>query len=135
MRKSEMNDWQLQTRNSVVNQLVAAGWDPRGWEILFAGDHELRPEAQAEYQNASFNLRVSYFVADEYLLLEAASRIGELAFALRLYPAGRIDDVVEAIIAWQDSVTEENYAEFIESLKSSCGLIVLQTGDELVEIS
>ena len=135
MRKSEMNEWQLESRNSAVERLVAAGWDPRGWEILFAAGHELLPEAQAEYQNACFNLRVSYFVADEYLLLEATARVGQFAFALRLYPAGRIDDVLDAIITRQVSLTDDNWSEFIESLKPLCRLIVLETGDELVQIT
>lgn len=135
MRKSEMNDWQLEDRDSFVNRLTAAGWEARGWEVLFAAENELTPEAQAEYQNSAFKLRCSYFVAHEYLLLEAVANVGELALALRLYPAGGCKQLLDAIIASQETLSDENYSEFIEKAKPLCSHIVLETADKLVEIT
>jgi hypothetical protein len=135
MRKSEMSDWQIANRDAYASQLVAAGWDPGGWEILFASDQNLSPEAQAEYHNASFHLRLSYFVADQYLFLEAVAKIGELAFALRLYPAGDVSEVVAEISTVQDTLSEETISKLIEDLKPLCRVILFDKGDELVEIS
>jgi hypothetical protein len=81
MRKSEMNEWQLASRDAVVSQLVAAGWDPGGWEVLFASDQNLSPEAQAEYGNASFDLRLSYLVGDQYLFFEAVAIFQPVRFS------------------------------------------------------
>ena len=130
MRKSEMNDWQLASRDAFVSQL--AGWDPGGWEILFASDQNLSPEAQAEYQNESFEMRLSYFVADQYLFFEA---VGELAFTLRLYPAGDVDDVVAEIVKVQETLSGESVGKLVEDLKPLCRAILFDKGDELVEIS
>jgi hypothetical protein len=135
MRKSQLSEWQLESRNLFVSRLGATGWDTRGWEILFAGDNELSPEAQAEYQNLSFNLRCSYFVADEYLLLEAVEKVGELALALRLYHSGDVQGILNAIIEWQDRLSDDNYPKFIDAVKPLCRHILLQTPDKLVEIT
>ena len=135
MRKSEMAEWQVANRDAFVTELVAQGWDPGGWEILFASDQNLAPEAQAEYRNASFDLRLSYFVADQYLFLEAVATVGELVFALRLYPAGDIAEVVAGIVKVQDTLSEETFSQLIEDLKPLCRLILFDKGDEFVEIS
>ena len=135
MRKSEMSDWQLASRAAFVSQLVAAGWDPGGWEILFASDQNLSPEAQAEYRNASFDMRLSYFVADQYLFFEAVAKLGELAFALRLYSADGVDDVVAEIVKVQETLAEESVGKLVEDLKPLCRAIVFDKGDGLVEIS
>lgn len=135
MRKSEMNDWQLASRDAFMSQLAAARWDPGGWEVLFASDQNLSPEAQAEYRNASFDMRLSYFVAGEYLFFEAVAKMGELAFALRLYPTGSIDNVVAEIVKVQETLSEEVVGKLIEDLKPFCRAILFDKGDELVEIS
>ena len=135
MRKSEMSDWQLASRDAFVNQLVAAGWEAGGWEILFASEQNLSPEAQAEYRNASFEMRLSYFVADQCLFFEAVAKVGELAFALRIYPAGDVRDVVAEIVKVQETLSEENVGKFVEDLKPLCRTILFDKGDELVEIS
>ena len=135
MRKSETSEWELANREAFVNQLVAAGWDPGGWEVLFASDQNLSPEAQAEYRNASFELRLSYFVADQYLFFEAVAKVGELAFALRLYPAGDAGEVVAQIVKVQDTLSEETFSQLVEDLNPLCRLILFDKGDELVEIS
>jgi hypothetical protein len=135
MRKSEMSDWQLASRAAFVSQLGAAGWDSGGWEILFASDQNLSPEAQAEYGNAVFDMRLSYFVADQYLFFETVAKVGELAFALRLYPAGEADDVVVEIVKVQETLSEESVGKLVNDVKPLCRTIVFDKGDELVEIS
>jgi len=130
-----MNDWQLAGRAAFVSQLTAAGWDVSGWEILFADDHNLTPEAQAEHKNASFNLRLSYFVEKQYLFFEAVAKVGELALTLRLYPAGDVKSVVELIIKWQDILAEDNFPKLVEELKPLCRQILFEKGDELIEIT
>ena len=135
MRKSEMAEWQIVNRDAVANQVVAAGWDPGGWEILFASDQNVSPEAQAEYRNAAFDLRLSYFVADQYLYLEAVATVGELAFRLRLYPAGDAGEVVAEVVKVQDTLSEETFSQLVEDLKPLCRLILFDKGDEFVEIS
>jgi len=135
MRKSEMSEWQIANRDAFASQLIAAGWDPGGWDILFASDQDLSPEAQAEYRNDSFDLRLSYFVADQYLFLEAVATVGEFAFALRLYPAGGAGEVVAEILKVQDTMSEETFSKLVEDLKPLCRLIVFDKGDELVEIN
>jgi hypothetical protein len=136
MRKSEMSGWQLASRAAFVDQIVAAGWDPGGWEILFASDANVSPEAQAEYLNAPFDMRLSYFVADQYLFFEAVAKVGELAFALRLYPAGDAVDVVAKIVKAQETLSEANFSILVEDLKPLCRMIVFDKGNgELVEIS
>jgi hypothetical protein len=135
MRKSELSEWQLANRDAFASQIVAAGWDPGGWEILFASDQNLSPEAQAEHGNASFELRLSYFVADQYLFFEAVAKVGELAFALRLYPGGDVSDVVAEIVKVQDTLSEETFSKLVEDLKPFCRLILFDKGDELLEIS
>jgi hypothetical protein len=130
-----MSDWQLASRAAFVSRLGAAGWDPGGWEILFASDQNLSPEAQAEYRNAVFDMRLSYFVADQYLFFEAVAKIGELAFALRLYPAGEVDNVAAEIVKVQETLSEESVGKLVEDVKPLCRAILFDKGDELVEIS
>ena len=134
MLKTEMTDDQVERRDAFVDQLTAAGWDPQGWEALFTAQQRLYPEAQAEYQNAAFNLRLSYYVGEGYVFLKANAKNGNTVLAFRFYPTRDAPAVVSKILDAQDSLSEETVSELIEKLKSICRLIVFETPDELIEI-
>jgi hypothetical protein len=53
---------------------------------------------------------------------------------LRLYPGGDIGPVVDEVISVQQTLDVENLSDFVEQLKPICRLIVVETGDKLLEI-
>lgn len=125
---------QLCSRQSIVALLVKAGWDLRGWELLFDADHELSPELHGEYRNALFELRLSYFVTDEYLLLEILPRLGDGSLILRLYPADSVEAVIKTVITAQKTLKDQDYDTLLNDLKLVSRVIVSESSNQVVEI-
>ena len=85
MLKDELNQRQLKNRNIFITKITNAGWDPRGWEQLFESGINLSPEAQAEYQNDTFNLRLCYYIEEGYILLECFDKDEAVERNFRFY--------------------------------------------------
>jgi len=135
MRKSEMTAPQIATRNEFIQRLIAAEWSPAGWELLFARDHELTPEALAEYQAAHFDMRLSYYVRPGYILLELVRRHDNFFLGMRLYPKEKLSVILDKILAMKNQLSLENYADFIKSIIPLCDPLLIEIPEGLVQAS
>lgn len=135
MHKSEMTSQQITTRDEFIQRLIAAGWSPQGWELLFARVRELTPEAQAEYQAAHFDMRLSYYLREGYILLELVSRYDNFFLGIRLYPKEKLSVILDQIIAMKNKLSLDNYADFIKSIIPLCEYRMIETPEGLVQAS
>lgn len=150
MLKKEMVEEELARRTYFVKRLVAAGWDTRGWERLFNSGFSLTPEAQAEYRNAELALRLSYYIKDNYILLEfrenelvqqSARQAGTLSSdvnllpSLRFYPDGNLGLVLDELITELKRPSEDTYPDLIKKMIPLCQLILLEIEEGLVKLS
>ncbi len=135
MLKTDMTPEQLKRRDFFINRLLAAGWDPGGWELLFEHGADLSPEAQAEYENPALSLRLSYFVEQGYVLLESVSKETSEALSVRFYPKDNLTTVVDILVEVQDRLAPDRYTGLIGNMIPVCEAIVLETPDGLVKVS
>lgn len=135
MRKSEMTSEQIRTRHEFIQRLIAAGFRPEGWEFLFARDHELTPEALAEYQAPHFDMRLSYYVRPGYILLELVNRYEDFFLGIRLYPKEKLSVILDQIIAVKNKLSLDNYADFIKSIIPLCDPLLIEIPEGLVQAS
>ena len=135
MKKTDMTLHQLKNRETFVKQLITAGWNPGGWEELFDSDVRLTPEAQAEYQNDVFSIRLSYNVEQDYILLECVEKNTSTVLSSRFYPKQNLIEVIDMIVGSQDSLSPDNYVDFIKTFIPVCNHVLLELTNGLVELS
>jgi len=142
MLKEEMTEQELAGRADFVKQLVAAGWDVGGWERLFNNGFSLTPEAQAEYRNPKLTLRLSYYVKDDYILLEFRKQEAttlpaqeNLIPSLRFYANGNLEPVLSGVIAEEHTLSQDNYPDFIKKMIPLCKFVLLEIEEGLVKLS
>ena len=130
-----MDNQQLKNRELFIKKLITAGWDPKGWEVLFEGGTCLTPEAQAEHRNSSFDLRLSYYIEQSYVLLECEGRYDTTILSFRFYPKENLDTILERITMVQDTLSPDNYTDFIETIIPLADIVLLETSEGLVQLS
>ena len=142
MLKEEMSEEQLAKRENFITPLVAAGWDVGGWERLFNSGFSLTPEAQAEYRNPKLTLRLSYYIKDNYILLEFRKQEAttlpaeeNIMPSLRFYTNGNLASVLSGVIAEDDTLSADNYPNFIKKMIPLCKLVLLEIEESLVRVS
>ena len=135
MRREEMSATQLAKRTLFVSKLLDAGWDPRGWEILFESGMQLTPEAQAEFKSRTANLRLAYYIEDECVALECAGRADPSPLALRFYPKLNISAFLDLVIDRQHSLSPDDYLELVSKANELCEHIFLRTPQGLLRLS
>lgn len=136
MTGAEMTEGQLSERDLFARRLRAAGWDDGGWDELFASGVRLTPEAQAEYQNPSFGLRLGYFADEGYVRFECVRRRDGLTeLCLHCYPRRGLAALLDALAAAQDSLSPDNYPEFVKTLIPLCDPLLMETPDGLFQLS
>lgn len=136
MTSAEMTEGQLSERDLFARRLRAAGWDDGGWDELFSAGVRLTPEAQAEYQNSAFSLRLGYFAGGGYVRFECVRRRdGLVELCLHCYPRRGLTAVLDALGAAQDSLSPDNYPEFVKTLIPLCDPLLMETPDGLFQLS
>ncbi len=131
-----MTEQQLANRSTFIRKLIAAGWDPRGWEQLFDGGARLKPEAQAEYNNGILNLRMSYYAGEGYIQLECVQREVITVVAARFYPKeDNLVSIIDIVIAEQDTLSLDNFSDIIKRIIPYCSHIFLESGLGLTKVS
>ena len=135
MKKSDMSARQLKDRAAFRKALGPAGWDFGGWDALFEGGADLDPEAQAEKRNRTFDMRLSLYAAERYLLLELTQRRGPVAVVIRLYPAASLGRLLDAIVSRSDAINSTNYADSLRELSPHCGRMLLETTKGLLKLT
>ena len=135
MFKAEMTEKQLADRDVFVRKLTAVGWDPRGWEQLFDSGANLTPEAQAEYKNATFEMRLGYYIGENYVSLELARIHNRTNIRLRFCLKDNLAVIVDAVAEVQDTVSQDNYVDFIQKMVLLCDPLLLETPQGLVKVS
>ena len=131
-----MSEAQTSERELFALRLSAAGWDDGGWGELFASGVSLTPEAQADYRNADFDMRLGYFADEGYVRFECARREDGLAeLCLRCYPRRGLAELLDALAAAQDSLSRESYPEFVKGLVQLCDPLLMETPDGLFQLS
>ncbi|MDQ2807413.1 MAG: hypothetical protein M3Z04_10965 [Chloroflexota bacterium] len=134
MLQDELTPQQAAARTRFVEQVRQAGWDLRGWEALFAAGITLTPAATAEYEQAAFRLRLSYYLAEGYLLLELQPYTSDPVLSIRFYPADQLDPVLAAIFAVQDTLTPDNDVDSLAAAAALCEQVFIETPDGLEQI-
>ncbi|MDQ2808498.1 MAG: hypothetical protein M3Z04_16555 [Chloroflexota bacterium] len=134
MPHDELTPQQAAARTHFVEQVRQAGWDLRGWESLFAAGIALTPEATAEYEQAAFRLRLSYYLVEGYLLLELQPYTADPVLSIRFYPADQLDAVLAAVFAVQDTLTPDNDVDSLAAAAVLCEQVFIETPDGLEQI-
>ena len=133
MQRSQLTTAQLAARKNFLDMLATRGWSvPEGWDLLFASDADLTPEAIAEYDNGSMILQLSLDISENLLRLHCGDAAREVIF--RLIPRESIDDVVEAITKIRDQVTMPTYPLLVKASLEVCKDVYLETPDELIRL-
>jgi hypothetical protein len=131
-----MTEQQLNNRNLFIQELKAAKWNNnQGLELLFEQGHSVTPEAQAGYQNADFNLGLSYYVERGYLLWECVGKDNPIVLSLRFYPQENLEIILDTIIEAQDTLSVDNCADFVKKMIQICESLWIETSEGLIEAS
>lgn len=136
MLKTEMTQQQLKNRSLFLGKLREAGWKVnKGWELLFEQGHSVTPEAQTEYQNPMFELRLSYCVERDYILWECVGRNNPIVLSLRFYLQEKLDIILDTIVEVQDTVSPDNFTDFVKKMVHLCDTVLIETSERLLEVS
>ncbi|MDQ2807422.1 MAG: hypothetical protein M3Z04_11010 [Chloroflexota bacterium] len=134
MQQDELTPQQAAARTRFVEQVRQASWELRGWEELFAAGIALTPEATAEYEQGAFRLRLSYYLAESYLLLELYPHNPNPVLSIRFYTADHLDGVLASIFAVQDTLTPDNDVDSLVTAAVLCEQVFIETPDGLEQI-
>jgi hypothetical protein len=119
MKKAEMNKTQLADRAFFVERLSKAGWRKTLFNEQFDQGLWISPEASMEHSGKDISLRFDFLAEDPRLILYVDATGGkELGLVFRC--PDRIRELVEAVIAMQDSVTAANVKKHAEQLIEVC---------------
>src|SRR6266702_3151028 len=135
MRRQDLTAAHALNRDLVVVTLQKAGWDPRGWEELFASGADLTPEAQLELANEHSRLCAQYYVDEGYLGLQCVARHGPDATGVRIYADRTLPDVLATLVATQHTLTPATCADLVEAVLPLSDRVLLETGGGLVKVT
>ena len=119
VKKSEMNASQLKDRKLFVDKLTKAGWSGTLQNEQFDEGLWVSPEATMEYSSKTMSLRFDFVLKDPRLILYLDSKEGKI-LGLVLRCMDRVDAIVEAVIAIQDTVDAGTLKKSSEQLLDAC---------------
>jgi hypothetical protein len=119
MRKTEMTEKQLQERTTVIEMLTTAGWTGLLEDDLFERGRLCDPEARMEYQNETVSLEVDYLAETPSIMLSVYGSQGE-SMNLSIDYEDKLQEILTAIISFQDSISPQNFKEPLRKLLKVC---------------
>ncbi len=135
MKRDELTAQQASARQTFVTTLDNLGWSPSPWEALFQQGTNVEPEAQADWKNPTFDIRLGYFVGEGWLRWELMERDGDLALTLRLWPRDDLEPALVALTAATEMLDRQNYAAVLKGLLPFFHRVQLETEDGPVLLS
>lgn len=146
---ADLDDAQRQVLDHSVERLDEAGWkEARVWHdfVCEADGFTPKPIMMARYFGEETDLELSMWFYDDhvarrdgvhegdpYLRLQIADKTGALLVTLRLYFGERLDEVLDALVEHQASMSPDNLGEaFLVDAHEQCEQVLVDTGDELL---
>jgi hypothetical protein len=135
MRKSEMSEKQLQQRSLFVDTLETAGWRGSNFNRNFDQGLWESPEASMTYSSQTISLRLDLSFEDPRMILYLNSKGGK-SLGLVFKCEDRQKQLLEAIVAMQDSLTPENVKMKTVDLLAVCPNVfkISASGDKLIPV-
>jgi hypothetical protein len=135
MRKSEMSEKQLQQRSLFVDTLETAGWRGSNFNRNFDQGLWESPEASMTYSSQTISLRLDLSFEDPRMILYLNSKGGK-SLGLVFKCEDRQKQLLEAIVAMQDSLTPENVKTKTVDLLAVCPNVfkISASGDKLIPV-
>jgi hypothetical protein len=129
MYKKDMTEKQVAEKNLFVEKVTDAGWDAGGWdELLESGVINVTPEGVAKYVNAEAVLELSYHAEESYLSLSIGTKDTADAIKFRFYFGARLEEVLDAILDRQDTLTRNQYLAVVKGLVDTCEAVLVEMG-------
>lgn len=131
LAKSDLDVFQLQNRFTFLTKLSENDWEIEDFEAMFESNISITPQAYAEFtKNESIHIALYYYV-DEYLIfMELQNRnFAEDTQAYRLYKKENLESVLNCLIAFQDTVHQDNWEDLIEVLIEVCDAVLFEMPD------
>jgi hypothetical protein len=135
MRKSEMSKGQLDQRSLFVDTLETAGWRGSNFNRNFDEGLWEDPEASMDYSSRTISLRLDLSFEDPRMILYISSKGGK-SLGLVFKCEDRQKQLLEAIVAMQDSLTPENVKTKTVDLLAVCPNVfkISASGDKLIPV-
>jgi hypothetical protein len=135
MRKSEMSEKQLHDRSTVIQILVGAGWRGSVDVEMFEKGRLCDPEARMKYESKMLSLEVDYLAESQLIMLSISKRSGE-RMDIAVYFQDQLEEILEAIISFQDSISLDNYKENIKKILQICpDNVYMAKGEKFVKLT
>lgn len=123
----------LTARAEFMSLLEEAGWETNGFDALLGIGVNVEPEAVATYRGPVFLLDMQFWAEEKRLALDVFTSATEVLLRLWLYPRDQ-RELLAVITAAQDSVDQDNYPEFVETLVPLCDPLLLDTDAGLLHV-
>lgn len=133
MRRTDLDAEQRAVRELVVQRLGDAGWDPEGWEELFAADAKLEPEAQLEYTAGPARLSAGFSVGENAFTLERRDPQDGGVLHVR-FRARDVSGCLGVLVKFQDELSPDTLPDFVAALSPVAEDVQLATPDGFVRV-
>ncbi|MDQ2808499.1 MAG: hypothetical protein M3Z04_16560 [Chloroflexota bacterium] len=128
MKKSEMNESQLQERDLFIATLEKAGWQGTPNNVLFDDGYRIEEEATMQYFKDAASM-LAYYNATKaviYLNLQFSGR----ELRLIIHYTNKLKAALETLVSFQDIISAKNYKQYVGELLDVCPHIDLMRGQE-----
>ena len=135
MRRSEMNEFQLEKRNMFVKTLKTAGWHDLNFNQKFDAGLWVSPEASMEYTNQTMTLRLDLIFEEPRSILYLDSKEGK-SLGLVFKCEDQLKPLLDTVTGMQDSIAPDNIKDKAEDLLAACSAMfkISESGDKLIPV-
>jgi hypothetical protein len=121
MNRAELTESQLTGIKLVMRKLGGAGWDLEGWMSSFESIDQVWPEVEAFYDNTMASLCVTYSFTSDYIAVLVGTKDHSQYIEFRVYLGNKLEEALDLIIDYQDTVSFDDYHALLRSMKDLCG--------------
>lgn len=132
MRKNEMAEKQLQERALLIKKLSNSGWIGRKTNSLFDEGWWFDAEAVMDYQNDGIELVIQYCAEDNSVDFSINEGSDGIDFVIKF--EDKLKEVLDEIVNFQNSISLDNYKNYIRQILKVCPLTFIVLDDKVVQL-
>lgn len=121
MNRADLTESQLIRIKLVMSKLGRTGWDLEGWLTSYESIDAVWPEVEAFYESETASLCVTYSIESEHVSVLVGTKDHEEYVEFRVYPENKLEELLELIIEYQDTVSFDDYRDLLRSMRDLCG--------------